>query len=82
MDEKYPYIEEEESIDIRAFILKNLKYWYLYVLFLVIAIFIATLVNKFSTPVYKVSTWILIRDEENPLDPQNFVGTSLYGNPY
>ena len=82
MEERYPYIESEESIDIRGFIIKNLRYWYIYVLFLVIAFFIATLVNKFTTPVYKVTAWILIRDEENPLDPQNYVGASLYGNPY
>ncbi|MFO7658225.1 MAG: polysaccharide biosynthesis tyrosine autokinase [Bacteroidales bacterium] len=82
MEDKYPYLEEEESIDIRAFIIRNLRYWYLYVFFLVIAFFIAILVNKFSTPIYRVSAWVLIRDEENPLDMQSYVGASLYGNPY
>ena len=40
------------------------------------------LINRFTEPEYKVTTYLLIRDEENPLDPQNFIGASLYGNPY
>ena len=82
MDEKYQYLEQEDTIDIKSFIIKNLRYWYLFVFFLIIAFFIAILVNKYSTPVYKVSTWILINEKEDPLDFENTIRPSLYGNPY
>ena len=82
MDEKYQYLEQEDTIDIKSFIIKNLRYWYLFVFFLIIAFFIAILVNKYSTPVYKVSTWILINEKEDPLDLENTIRPSLYGNPY
>jgi tyrosine-protein kinase Etk/Wzc len=81
-DERFAELETEDSIDIKAFLVKCFRKWYLFAVFLVIALFIAIIINRFTVPVYKVSTYLLIRDEENPLDPQNFVGASLYGNPY
>ncbi len=82
MDEKYQYLEQEDTIDIKSFIIKNLRYWYLFVFFLMIAFFIAFLVNKFTAPVYKVSTWILINEKEDPLELETTLRPSLYGNPY
>jgi len=81
-DERFVDFDSEESIDIKAFLFKCLHQWHYFVAFLVVAFLIATLINRFTPPVYKVTTFLLIRDEENPLDPQNFVGASLYGNPY
>jgi tyrosine-protein kinase Etk/Wzc len=82
MDQRFYQFDEEETIDIKSFIIKCFHHWPYFVIILVIALTIAFLVNKFTSPVYKVKTWILIRDEENPLDPQKFIGSSLYGNPY
>ena len=82
MDEKYQYLEQEDTIDIKSFIIKNLKHWYLFATFLLITFFIAILVNRFSTPVYKVSTWILISEKQDPLELENRIVPSLYGNPY
>ncbi len=80
-DRFYPF-DEEETIDIKSFVIKCFHHWPYFIIIPVIALTIAFTVNKFTSPVYKVKTWILIRDEENPLDPQHFVGSSLYGNPY
>src|SRR5512133_3279695 len=81
-EERFVDFEAEDSIDIKAFLTKCLRQWYLFAAVLVVALFIAVVVNRFSEPEYKVTTYMLIRDEENPLDPQNFIGASLYGNPY
>lgn len=81
-DERTGYFEAEESIDIRAFLLTCFRHWYVFAIALVAALTLALLFNRFSTPVYKVSAYILIKDEENPLDPEKFIGSSLYGNPY
>lgn len=81
-EERTGYIEAEESIDIRAFLFKCFRYWYVFLAMLFLAMSLAVLFNRFSTPHYKVSAYILIKDEENPLDPEKFIGSSLYGNPY
>jgi capsular exopolysaccharide synthesis family protein len=81
-DERYVDFEAEDSIDIKAFLLKCLRYWYIFGAVLMVALCIAIVINRFSEPVYRVTSRLLIKDEENPLDPQNFIGASLYGNPY
>jgi tyrosine-protein kinase Etk/Wzc len=81
-EERYVDFDREDSIDVKAFLAKCLRQWYYFAAFLVVAFLIAMLLNRFTVPAYKVTTYLLIRDEENPLDPQNFVGASLYGNPY
>jgi tyrosine-protein kinase Etk/Wzc len=81
-DGTYANFDSEDSIDIKAFLLKCIRHWHYFAFFLIVAVLIALLINRYTTPVYKVTTFLLIRDEENPLDPQNFVGASLYGNPY
>src|SRR5574338_1401176 len=78
----YTDFEAEDSIDIKAFLLKCYRHWYLFAVFLFISFATATVINKVKEPEYKVSAFILIHDEENPLDPQNFIGSSLYGNPF
>ncbi|MBN2763426.1 MAG: hypothetical protein JXR41_10070, partial [Bacteroidales bacterium] len=82
MDERFYQLDEDETIDIKSFVIKCLHSWPYFIIILVIALIIAFFINEFTSPVYRVKTWVLIRDEENPLDPQKFVGSSLYGNPY
>ena len=82
MDERYIDVDNEDSIDIKAFLFKCLRQWYYFGAFLGVAFLIAILFNKFTSPVYKVTNYVLVSDKEDPLDPQNFIGTSLYGNPY
>jgi tyrosine-protein kinase Etk/Wzc len=81
-EDRYASVDSEESIDIKAFLDKCLYNWYYVVIFLVVALAIAEIRNRFSIPVYKVTTYILIRDKQNPLDPQNLIESSIYGNPY
>ena len=72
MDDQNYYVDVEESIDIKAFIYKCLNHWHYFGITLVAALFIAFVINKFSAPQYKVSSYILIQEEEDPLDLQSF----------
>lgn len=81
-EERFVDFEQEDAVDIKSFLIKCFRQWYLFAGFLIMALLLATLVNQFSVPEYRVTANLLIRDEENPLDPQKFIGTSLYGNPY
>jgi capsular exopolysaccharide synthesis family protein len=81
MDEGHFEFENEETIDIRSFVIKCLHYWPYFVLCLIIAFIIAFLYIKFSPPVYKVKAWVLIHNEENLLDMQKLTGSSTFNNP-
>ena len=50
------------SIDIVSWLLKFLRYWYLFVIISVIALSLAYVKNKSWTPTYKTATTVLIQD--------------------
>ena len=56
---------QEETIDIKALILKYAQYWYLFVLSILFFGSIAFLNNRYTVPEYSVSTTLLIRDDSN-----------------
>ena len=58
-------VTQEETIDIKALILKYTQYWYYFVLSILFFGFIAYLNNRYTTPEYSVSTTLLIRDDNN-----------------
>jgi len=82
MVEQVTGVEQEESIDIKAFAIRCLQRWHWFAICMLVSFLSVAVINRLAVPVYEVGTNLLIRDEENPLDPQNFIGTSLYGNPY
>ncbi len=53
----------EESLDIRGILIKYLRYWYWFVISVIIALTIAYFINKFSENVYQANATILIRDD-------------------
>jgi capsular exopolysaccharide synthesis family protein len=55
---------EEESIDFRAVAWRYLRRWYLFAIFLLLAFAVAFLYMRYTRPVYKVSSVILIKDEK------------------
>ena len=57
--------QKEETIDIKALLIKYTDYWYYFLISLIFCGFIAYLNNKYTTPVYSVSTTLLIRDDNN-----------------
>ena len=56
---------QEETIDIKALILKYLQYWYYFVACILFFGCIAFLNNRYTVPKYSVSTTLLIRDDNN-----------------
>lgn len=55
----------EETIDIKAVLKKFSGHWYYFILSIIICLFIAFLYNRYTDKIYKVSTDILIRDDNN-----------------
>ncbi|MDC0202013.1 polysaccharide biosynthesis tyrosine autokinase [Flavobacteriales bacterium] len=52
----------EEKIDIKALLKKFISYWYYFILSIIICVFVAWGINRYTRPVYKVSATILIED--------------------
>ncbi|MFW6328254.1 MAG: GumC family protein, partial [Bacteroidota bacterium] len=75
--ERDPFLQEEESIDLKALAFKFLRYWYLFPLGLVISIFTAWWINEYTTPEYTVSASILIREEKSA-DPMSLIGENPF----
>ncbi|HAW57600.1 MAG TPA: hypothetical protein DCX03_01080, partial [Bacteroidales bacterium] len=59
------YQQHEENIDLKQILFKFLRYWYLFALAIFIALVIAFLFNKYTTPIYEVSTTVLVQDKGN-----------------
>jgi tyrosine-protein kinase Etk/Wzc len=55
--------DSNESLDIKGLIMKYLRYWYLFVIGIAIALTAAHLYLRYSTPVYSIKATILIKDE-------------------
>jgi len=58
-------VSQEETIDIKALILKYAQYWYYFLLSILFFGSIAFLNNRYTVPEYSVSTTLLIRDDNN-----------------
>ena len=66
--------QHEESIDIKALFFKFVRYWYLFALTVFVAIVVAFLFNKYTSPVFEVNTTVLVKDEKGAIDPSAMLG--------
>ncbi len=64
----------EEVIDLKQILFKFLKYWYLFIIAIIFCLSVAYLFNKYTKPLYKVGTTILIKDEKSAFDAQALLG--------
>ncbi|GAB4285378.1 MAG: tyrosine-protein kinase domain-containing protein [Marinilabiliales bacterium] len=55
---------QDETIDIKKFIFKVLSNWYWFVLTIFVSLVVAYYVNKYTTPIYRISASILIQDQQ------------------
>ena len=71
-NEKQAYIpqpgKEEQSVDIKQLIYIALRHWYLFVIFVVAALAIGFVINRYSTKVYQTSGTVLIKEGRNSYD--------------
>ncbi|SIR10311.1 GumC family protein [Pontibacter lucknowensis] len=54
---------QNESIDLKGLVLKYLKYWYLFILGVIISFAVVHVYLRYTIPVYKIRASILIKDE-------------------
>lgn len=64
MENQINYSPAEETIDIRKFIYKVMRKWYWFVLSISIAYTVAFFVNRWTEPIYSISSTLLINDEK------------------
>jgi len=57
--------QEEDSLDLKKYFFIVMANWYWFVLSVFICLFIAYLVNRYSEPIYSVSSSLIIRDDDN-----------------
>lgn len=62
---------EEESLDIKKYLFLMLSKWYWFALSVFVCLFVSYLVNRYSEPIYSVSSSLIIRDEN---DMKGFTG--------
>lgn len=55
--------DNSQSIDVKALVMRYMRYWYLFVIGVALSLTIAHLYLRYSTPVYSVKATILIKDE-------------------
>jgi tyrosine-protein kinase Etk/Wzc len=72
----------EENVDLRALIAKILHWWYIFPISLAVGIVIAFFINRYTSPVYQVSSAILIQDNESLIDPIAAASLGLMSNQY
>ena len=72
--------KEEQSIDIKQLVFLFLSHWYLFALFVVIALAVCFVYNRYSTKVYQTSGTVLISDDDNDYDPTAIMTTMKFGN--
>ena len=72
------FAPQEESIDIKAIFMKMAKYWYLYALTIFVAVTVAFLFNKYTNPVFEVSTPLFVESEKDaPMNPGAMIGLGM-----
>ena len=60
--------EDENAIDIKTLIIKFLSYWYLFIIFGVIALMAGYVYNRYTPNVYQVSASIYIKEQKMGMD--------------
>jgi capsular exopolysaccharide synthesis family protein len=63
MEEQQNYLPQEEPIDIRKFLITILKNFYWFAISIFITYIIAFLINRYTDPIYRVNSTIIINDE-------------------
>ncbi|NDK57503.1 GumC family protein [Pontibacter fetidus] len=64
----FQFEAEAEEIDIKAIAAKYLRYWYLFVLGVIVFGLVAFLYLRYSTPQYSISATLLIKDDKKGPD--------------
>lgn len=59
---------EQSDFSLKNFLIRYLRYWYLFAIFIVLGFFIAKYYNWYKTPVYAVTAKLLVKDDSGGKD--------------
>ena len=71
---------EEQNIDIKQLVYIALSHWYLFVIFVVVALIICFFHNRFATNVYQTQGMVLINEGRSNYDPTAIMTSNSFGN--
>ena len=75
-----PQANDDQSIDIKNLIFTCLNHWYLFAIFVIVALAIGFVVNRYKTNVYQTAGTVLIKDDRSTFDPTAIMTTMSYKN--
>lgn len=71
---------DDQSIDIKNLIFTCLNHWYLFAIFVIVALAIGFVVNRYKTNVYQAAGTVLIKDDRSTFDPTAIMTNMSYNN--
>ena len=72
--------QKKEEIDIKQLFFVALNHWYLFLIFVVLALAISFVYNRYSPRVYQTSGTVLIKEGNNEIDPTAIMTTRNFGS--
>ena len=70
--------KDDQSLDIKQLFFIALNHWYLFLIFVVVALAICFAYNRYTPKVYQTSGTVLIK-ERNDIDPTSIMTTRNFG---
>lgn len=77
MEDEFEFEDKTLIFDFKGFLLKILSYWYIILISIIVGLGIAYYINVRKLPIYKISSMVTVKDDNNPLFTSN---TSLTFN--
>jgi uncharacterized protein involved in exopolysaccharide biosynthesis len=75
-----PYlINQEDEIDLKVILFNYLQFWPIILLFGFLGLLAGYLLNKFTTPIYKVESTVIVKDENASLGADLFASAGILG---
>jgi capsular exopolysaccharide synthesis family protein len=71
--------QKKEEIDIKQVFYVALNHWYLFLIFVVVAMAICFVYNRYAPKVYQTSGTVLIKEKNNEIDPTAIMTTRNFG---
>ena len=71
--------KEEQGVDIKQMIFVFLNHWYLFLIFVVVALAICFVYNRYAPKVYQTTGTVLIKENNDEIDPTAIMTTRNFG---
>ena len=71
--------KDDQSLDIKQLFFVALSHWYLFLIFVVVALAICFVYNRYTPKVYQTSGTVLIKERNGDIDPTSIMTTRNFG---